>query len=92
MGQTSGLVRRSTPAVGRVKAMSKRMDGKVALVTGGASRPGLGSAIAERLAEEGALVITTDIDLSGVEAVAADIVAGGGQAVALLQFFSFLDP
>ncbi|GAB5488300.1 MAG: glucose 1-dehydrogenase [Parasphingorhabdus sp.] len=65
--------------------MTKRMEGKVALVTGGASRPGLGSAIAERLAEEGAIVIATDVDLSGVEAVVADIVAGGGQAFALHQ-------
>ncbi|MEP2989193.1 MAG: SDR family NAD(P)-dependent oxidoreductase [Parasphingorhabdus sp.] len=65
--------------------MTKRMEGKVALVTGGASRPGLGSAIAERLAEEGAIVVATDIDLSGVEAVVADIVTNGGQAFALHQ-------
>ncbi len=65
--------------------MTKRMEGKVALVTGGASRPGLGSAIAERLAEEGAIVVATDVDLSGVEAVVADIVANGSQAFALHQ-------
>ena len=61
------------------------MEGKVALVTGGASRPGLGSAIAERLAAEGAIVVATDVDLSGVEAVVADIVANGGRAFALHQ-------
>ena len=46
--------------------MTRRVEGKVALVTGGASRPGLGFAIAERLAEEGASVILTDIDAKGV--------------------------
>lgn len=46
--------------------MTRRVEGKVALVTGGASRPGLGFAIAERLAEEGAIVVLTDIDMAGV--------------------------
>lgn len=62
-----------------------RMKGKVVLVTGGASRPGLGSATAERLAEEGAVVIASDVDLSGVEAVVSEIVSNGGQAFALHQ-------
>lgn len=60
--------------------MTGRMEGKVALVTGGASKPGLGSAIAERLAEAGAIVALTDIDVPGVEEVAATIVENGGQA------------
>lgn len=46
--------------------MTRRVEGKVALVTGGASRPGLGFAIAERLAEEGAIVVLTDVDGAGV--------------------------
>jgi len=46
--------------------MTRRVEGKVALVTGGASRPGLGFAIAERLAEEGAIVVLTDVDTAGV--------------------------
>ena len=62
--------------------MSKRMEGKVALVTGGASRPGLGSAIAERLAESGAIVALTDVDVSGAEEVAAAILDSGGEASA----------
>lgn len=47
--------------------MARRVEGKVALVTGGASRPGIGYAIALRLAEEGAQVILSDVDASGVE-------------------------
>ena len=50
---------------------ARRVEGKVALVTGGASRPGLGYAIAKRLAEEGAEVILTDVDAQGVEESAA---------------------
>lgn len=45
--------------------MTRRVEGKVAIVTGGASRPGLGFATAERLAEEGAIVVLTDVDAEG---------------------------
>ena len=38
------------------------VEGKVCLVTGGASNPGLGHAIAHKLASEGAIVIVTDVD------------------------------
>lgn len=65
--------------------MTKRLDGKVALVTGGASRPGIGAAIAERLAEENAVVIISDIDQLGVEETAALIRANGGNASAVKQ-------
>ena len=41
----------------------KRIEGKVAIVTGAAS--GLGRATAERLAEEGAIVIATDVSVDG---------------------------
>ena len=43
--------------------MSKRVEGRVAIVTGAAS--GIGEASAIRLAEEGASVICADIDLEG---------------------------
>ncbi|MEE9433746.1 MAG: SDR family oxidoreductase [Sphingorhabdus sp.] len=51
--------------------MSHRLDGKRAIVTGGAS--GLGTAIAKKFAQEGARVALTDIDFDGAKAVAADI-------------------
>ncbi len=54
--------------------MSGRVAGKTALVTGGAA--GLGKADCERLAEEGATVIVTDIDEDGAKAVAAAIRGG----------------
>jgi NAD(P)-dependent dehydrogenase (short-subunit alcohol dehydrogenase family) len=60
-----------------------RVTGKIALVTGGASVPGLGSATAERLAQEGAVVYVTDRDAAGAEAVAAGICKAGGHAVAM---------
>jgi len=60
-----------------------RLDGKIALVTGGASVPGIGSATAERFAAEGAVVYVTDVDLEGAEVVAAKIRESGGKATAL---------
>jgi NAD(P)-dependent dehydrogenase (short-subunit alcohol dehydrogenase family) len=62
-----------------------RLSGKIALVTGGASVPGLGSATAQRFAEEGCKVWVTDRDLAGAEKVAEGIRASGGQAKALLH-------
>jgi NAD(P)-dependent dehydrogenase (short-subunit alcohol dehydrogenase family) len=57
-----------------------RMQGKVSVVTGAAT--GIGRAIAERLAAEGALTLCADVDAEGVEATAAAIAAAGGQAEA----------
>ena len=51
---------------------------KVAVITG--SGRGIGEAIARRLAEFGARVIITDIDLAAALAVADDLCAQGGQA------------
>jgi rhamnulose-1-phosphate aldolase/alcohol dehydrogenase len=61
----------------------KELAGKIAIVTGAAS--GIGRAIAERFAEEGAHVVVTDIDETLATEVANGIVAKNGmrRAIAL---------
>lgn len=56
---------------------------RVAVVTGAGGDPSIGRSVAIRLAEEGAKVAIIDIDAAGAEATAAEIVTGGGQALAL---------
>ena len=63
--------------------MAGRVEGKVALITGGAS--GLGAESGRRLAREGAAIVLTDMDAEGGQAVADEIVTAGGQAIFLSQ-------
>lgn len=63
--------------------MTGRVEGKIALVTGGASRPGIGFSCAARLAKEGATVYLTDIDEKGLKEAVAEITSAGGKAVGI---------
>jgi NAD(P)-dependent dehydrogenase (short-subunit alcohol dehydrogenase family) len=56
----------------------KRLENKIAIVSGAAN--GIGRAISEIFAEEGAWVLVTDMDGSGAESVAAEIRDKGGKA------------
>lgn len=59
----------------------RRLEGKIALITGAAA--GIGEASALRFAREGATVIATDMKLEGAEKVAQAIRKEGGAAHAL---------
>ena len=60
------------------------LSGKVAIVTGAGRPGGLGAAIAQRLAQEGAKVVVADLDtVQEMHAVVQEIIDHGGQAMAL---------
>ena len=59
----------------------KSLEGRVALVTGGAH--GIGAGISDVLAGEGALVAVADIDLSAAERLAGELMEAGRNAVAV---------
>ncbi len=59
----------------------RKLEGKVALVSG--SGRGIGRAIALKLANEGARLVVNDLDPEPGDAVAAEIVAAGGDAIAV---------
>jgi NAD(P)-dependent dehydrogenase (short-subunit alcohol dehydrogenase family) len=61
--------------------MMGQVDGKIALVTGGAS--GIGEACVETLAREGAAVVISDIDDVRGNDLASSIDAAGHQAIYL---------
>ena len=58
-----------------------RLENKCAVVTG--ARRGIGRGIALAMASEGAAVVVSDVDLRDCEAVASEIEARGGRALAV---------
>ncbi|MWC29370.1 SDR family oxidoreductase [Paenibacillus sp. MMS18-CY102] len=58
-----------------------RLSGKVAVITGAAS--GMGKAIAELYAAEGAKVVVSDLRVEAAQAVVSNIEASGGTALAV---------
>jgi len=66
----------------RDKIMSKKLIGKIAIVTGGSK--GIGAAIAEELAEEGAsVVVNYSTSIEAADLVVQTIKRKGGKAIAL---------
>jgi NAD(P)-dependent dehydrogenase (short-subunit alcohol dehydrogenase family) len=60
-----------------------RVEGKVAIITGGGS--GIGRAGALALAREGARIVATDLNVSAAEETASAIRGAGGEAIALVH-------
>jgi len=58
-----------------------QLKGKIAIVTGAAS--GIGKAIAERFAQEGATVVIADLMLPAAQSTASEFIAKGYQAMAI---------
>jgi NAD(P)-dependent dehydrogenase (short-subunit alcohol dehydrogenase family) len=66
-----------------------RLDGRVAIVTGGAG--GLGAHICSSLAAAGAAVAVADRTQEGIDAVRDDVLSAGGKAIAVLADVSRKD-
>jgi len=61
--------------------VKKRLEGRVAIVTGGGH--GIGKAYAHRLAEEGAKIVIAEIDGAAAERLAAELERAGHEALGL---------
>ena len=60
-----------------------RLDGRVAIVTGGGGNNSIGRAISLRYGREGARVAVLDINSEGAARVAGEVAAAGGTAIAV---------
>jgi 3-oxoacyl-[acyl-carrier protein] reductase len=64
-----------------IRTGTKALHGRVAVITGGAQ--GIGRAICETLAREGATVVVADINGDGAADTARELVTAGGRALAV---------
>jgi NAD(P)-dependent dehydrogenase (short-subunit alcohol dehydrogenase family) len=64
-----------------VTGMARRLDGKIALITGAAGAQG--RAVAHTFARHGARVALADIDEARVRVLAQEVIAQGGEALAI---------
>src|SRR5687768_14864036 len=78
---TPRATKATPPRVRDASTTSFRLDGKVAVVTGGAS--GIGVGIAAVLAEAGATVVIADRDVAGAQRQAAALAGAGHRAAAV---------
>jgi NAD(P)-dependent dehydrogenase (short-subunit alcohol dehydrogenase family) len=69
--------------------MSKDLEGKVAIVTGGAG--GIGKAYCRALAEAGAAIAVADLNEVGAKAAADELVEAGYQAIGVMLDVTDLD-
>jgi NAD(P)-dependent dehydrogenase (short-subunit alcohol dehydrogenase family) len=64
-----------------IAGSARRLDGRVAIVTGGGGANSIGRAIGVRYGLEGARVAVLDVNLEGATHVAEEIVEAGGTAI-----------
>jgi NAD(P)-dependent dehydrogenase (short-subunit alcohol dehydrogenase family) len=72
-----------------IHSRAVRVEGKVAIVTGGAS--GFGRTTAVRLAEEGALVVVVDLDRTGGDETVALVEKTGSKGIVVVQDITTVD-
>src|SRR4029077_8191396 len=73
---------RRNPTLNRRQIMNRKLEGKIALITGGSR--GIGAAIAKRLASDGAKVaITYSKGVDAAASVVKEIERDGGKAIAI---------
>ena len=75
-----GLGKFNITVLGEI-ANPRRLEGKIAIVTGSAQ--GFGKGIAESMAKEGAYVVVADMNADGAKATADELCAAYGQGVAI---------